>query len=91
VQQEASTWGSWFSSASSGLLLQAVDRTKDNLLFADANSLKYLDGTLPGDYGKDGTGRLHRADVLLAFDAHWNFACLPNIRQASTLWACWTQ
>jgi hypothetical protein len=29
-----------------------VDRSKDTLLFADSNSLKYLDGTLPGDYGQ---------------------------------------
>jgi hypothetical protein len=34
-----------------------VDRSKDTLYFADANSLKYLDGTLPGDFGERGCGR----------------------------------
>lgn len=33
-----------------------VDRSNDTLWFADENSLSYLDGSLPGDYGYDPLG-----------------------------------
>lgn len=39
-------------------LSSQVDRSKDTLWFADENSLSYLDGSLPGDYGFDPLGLL---------------------------------
>jgi light-harvesting complex I chlorophyll a/b binding protein 3 len=37
------------------ILLQ-VDRSKDQLFFPTDQSLSYLDGTLPGDFGFDPLG-----------------------------------
>jgi light-harvesting complex I chlorophyll a/b binding protein 3 len=36
--------------------VQKVDRSKDNLFFASEQSLSYLDGSLPADYGFDPLG-----------------------------------
>ncbi|GMH39658.1 hypothetical protein BSKO_07556 [Bryopsis sp. KO-2023] len=53
--------------AEEGGKVATVDRSKDTLFFADENSLTYLDGTLPGDYGFDPFGLLEPGNGDVGF------------------------
>ena len=75
-------------------MLRQVDRSKDTLWFASEQSLSYLDGTLPADYGfgrvpKTAKSRLlsqeiQRLPLTLSclLQIHWAFQTL-RAREAS--------